>query len=138
MMIDCGAWQGSKEEFSKSVRDLKQHIGNRVDLLVVTHEHKDHVLGFELCEDLFTKDFEVGQTWMAWVEEDGDPFVEDWKKKDGLKKQALAAAAQRFQKAVVDPNFEAEIKALHRGAENLTATNASPACCASSRSCKWR
>lgn len=121
MMIDCGAWQGSKAEFSKYVRDLKQHVGNRVDLLVVTHEHKDHVLGFELCEDLFTNDFKVGQTWMAWTEEDGDPFVEDWKKKDGLKKKALAAAAQRFAQAVNDPNFKTEMKALHRGAENLAA-----------------
>lgn len=121
MMIDCGAWQGSKAEISKYVSDLKGYVDNRVDLLVVTHEHKDHVLGFELCEDLFTKNFEVGQTWMAWTEEDGDPFVEGWKKEDGLKKKALAAAAQRWEQALDDPNFKTEMKGLHRGAENLAA-----------------
>ena len=121
MMIDCGAWQGSKAEISKYVTDLKSYVDNHVDLLVVTHEHKDHVLGFELCEDLFTSDFEVGQTWMAWTEEDTDPKVKDWKKKDGLKKKALAAAAQKWDEAVNDPKFAANLKALHRGADNLAA-----------------
>lgn len=121
MMIDCGAWQGSKAEISKYVSDLKRHVGNGVELLVITHEHKDHVLGFEACEDLFTNDFKVGQTWMAWTEEDGDPFVEDWKKTDGLKKKALALAAQKWEQAINDPKFKTDMKALHRGAENMAA-----------------
>ena len=123
VMIDCGAWQGSKAEISKYVTDLKKHVDNQVDLLVVTHEHKDHVLGFELCQDLFKKDFKIGETWMAWTEEDGNPSVEKWKEKDGLKKkkQALAAAAQRFEQSGNDPSFHAEMKALYRGGDSLAA-----------------
>lgn len=119
MMIDCGAWQGSKAKFAEHVTELKKFVDNRVDLLVVTHEHKDHVLGFELCEDLFTNGFEVGETWMAWTEEDGDPLVEQWKRDDGLRKNALARAAHRLNEAVAEPGFTSNFQSLHRGAEML-------------------
>src|SRR5687768_17753853 len=66
MMIDCGAWSGDRAVFEKHVKDLKAYLNDKVDVLVVTHEHKDHVLGFERCADLFTTNFTVGKIWMAW------------------------------------------------------------------------
>jgi hypothetical protein len=121
MMIDCGAWTGDRAVFEKHIKDLKAYLRNKVDVLVVTHEHKDHVLGFERCADLFTKDFKVGKIWMSWAEKDGDDLVEAWKKDIGQKKKALAAAAQKLTTAVHAPAFATEMRSLHRGAERLEA-----------------
>lgn len=121
LMIDCGAWSGDKAVFEKHVKDLKAYVNNAVDVLVVTHEHKDHVLGFERCASLFTSGFTVGQVWMSWAEEDGDDLVEAWKKDIGQKKMALASAAGRLAAAVDQPGFQAEMRSVHRGGERLKA-----------------
>ncbi len=106
MMIDCGCWTGSKDRLKPFVKELIQDVEEHVDVLVVTHEHKDHVLGFERCEDLFTNGFRVDRIWMAWTEEDGDKQVEVWKKKYGDKKRALALAAQKVSNVVASQDFK--------------------------------
>jgi hypothetical protein len=121
MMVDCGAWSGDRAVFESHVKDLKAYLDDRVDVLVVTHEHKDHVLGFERCADLFTTNFTVGKIWMAWAEKDGDDLVEEWKKDIGQKKKALAAATQKLSAAVTAPGFQKEMRSLHRGEERLKA-----------------
>jgi Metallo-beta-lactamase superfamily len=121
MMIDCGAWSGDQAVFERHIKDLKAYLKDKVDVLVVTHEHKDHVLGFERCADLFTNDFKVGKIWMSWAERDGDDLVEGWKKELGQKKKALAAAAQKLSTVVHAQGFEAEMRSLHRGEERLKA-----------------
>jgi len=72
MMIDCGSCQGGPAEFKPYVDHLAKYVNNSVDLLVVTHEHNDHVNGFAKCEDIF-KDFKIGQAWFAWTEDPDDP-----------------------------------------------------------------
>lgn len=88
-------------------------------MLVVTHEHKDHVYGFEQCRNLFLKgEFEAKQIWMAWTEEDGVAPVEKWKKDYGEKRKALAAAAERLKTAVNLPSFAEQLGA-DRDPDNL-------------------
>src|SRR5262249_22719924 len=71
MMIDCGCWSGTKDVLKPYLKELKKDVEDRVDVLVVTHEHKDHVLGFERGKDLFTDgDFRAERIWMAWTEKD--------------------------------------------------------------------
>jgi hypothetical protein len=104
MMIDCGTWQGTKKEIATYVNDLKVYTGNKIDLLVVTHEHKDHVYGFDACKELFTNNFEIKKIWMAWTENDNpasagdslDDKVKDWKREHGQRKKALNIAAEQF------------------------------------------
>jgi hypothetical protein len=100
MLIDCGTWSGSKAKLTPFVRRLMAEVENHVHLLVVTHEHKDHVFGFEQCRDLFTDGgFTADRIWMAWTEEDGDPKVEKWKRDHGQKKLALGIVADRLDQA---------------------------------------
>jgi hypothetical protein len=106
MMIDCGVWSGSKEHLRPFMLDLKAYVNNKVDLLVITHEHLDHVSVFEACQDLFTTGFEVGTIWMGWSEDDSLSRIKKWKTEHGDKKKALAMAADRIEKAVNDPEFQ--------------------------------
>jgi hypothetical protein len=102
MMIDGGVIHGGKEYLSSFADNIKQATDGKLDLLVITHEHKDHVYMFEQCKEVF-KSFEIEELWMGWTEEDGEKTVEDWKKKYGEKKKALSIAAQKL-KGIVDNN----------------------------------
>jgi hypothetical protein len=121
MMIDCGCWNIEKPRLVPFIKELKKDMANRVDALVVTHEHKDHVFGFEQAEDMFTDGkFRAEQTWMAWTEEDGADDIEQWKQDHGDKKKSLAFAARKLSEAVKDPAFQEQVgaardpKVLHK------------------------
>jgi hypothetical protein len=66
IMIDCGTLS-STEYLSTAIDSLKPLLPkidgkHHVDLLVVTHEHKDHMTGFGM--DLW-EDFRFGAIWMS-------------------------------------------------------------------------
>jgi hypothetical protein len=104
MMIDCGVWTGSKEFLSEFVTDMLDYVDYHVDILVVTHEHKDHVSVFDTCKDLFEspKKFKVDKVWMGWTENEGLKAVKKWKKEYGQKNKALALAAKKINSIVKD------------------------------------
>lgn len=81
-LIDFGILQGSpgrRERHQAILDDLKATTGGRIDLLVCTHEHADHLSGFGAGWERFfggadqQPDFEVGTIWMAWTEDADDP-----------------------------------------------------------------
>jgi len=106
MMIDCGTWQGTQEYLAPFMEDLKAYVNNHLDLLVITHEHKDHVHLFDICKDQLTQEFAVDKTWMAWTENDKIKKVKDWQIEYGNKKKAMALAADRLQAAINDPLYK--------------------------------
>ena len=73
MMIDCGSCRGNQTDFLPYLTDLSASLPNKtIDLLVVTHEHNDHVNGFDKCIDIF-KELTIHEAWFAWTEKPGDP-----------------------------------------------------------------
>ena len=77
MLIDCGVVLGTADasaQMQRVVADLKKATDNHIDLLVVTHEHWDHVSGFNQAQDLF-KDLSVQQVWVAWTEDPKDALA---------------------------------------------------------------
>jgi len=123
MMIDCGTWSGDKETLSKYVRHLKEEVNNHVDVLVVTHEHKDHVHVFGACEDLFD-DFSVGEVWMSWTEDDLQPKVQEWQRTYGNQKKALGKAAKKLKEVVESPGFADQFLSERSGEVMLAARKA--------------
>jgi hypothetical protein len=72
ILIDCGSFKAQVQPIKAIVGhvidDLRDNDGTpRVDLLVVTHRHKDHIAGFA---DPRWSEVEVGEVWMPWTESD--------------------------------------------------------------------
>ncbi|WP_299615565.1 hypothetical protein [uncultured Tateyamaria sp.] len=78
VLIDCGSIKKdpklnkSTSEISKQViKDIRDDEGKaRIDILIASHRHKDHVAGFS---DPVWDDVEVGEVWLPWTESDADP-----------------------------------------------------------------
>ncbi|HRJ49272.1 MAG TPA: MBL fold metallo-hydrolase, partial [Phycisphaerales bacterium] len=76
MLIDCGMWEGSaaaKARMKQCVADIAKVTGGRLDILVVTHEHWDHVSGFSTGQgrDFFDR-ATIGRLLVAWTEDPGN------------------------------------------------------------------
>ncbi|MDB5000848.1 MAG: hypothetical protein JWR76_1925 [Mucilaginibacter sp.] len=121
MMIDCGVWKRSAAELRPYMEDLKKHVNGKVDLLIVTHEHVDHVSVFDLCKDVFIKDFEVKKVWMAWTEDDSLTEITIWKKDHGEKKKALKQAVEKLNAIVGSTGFQNSIRLSASGMDALKA-----------------
>jgi hypothetical protein len=73
----------------------KEGVGkSHLDVLVATHEHRDHVSGFGGDPSPFDEDvFKVDRVWVAWTEDPSDPFARKITKHKGDLKMAVAFAA---------------------------------------------
>ena len=108
MLIDCGvhmAVTGGTEKIREVVQDILDTTDGRLDVVVGTHEHWDHISGFKQAEDLF-RQFEVGEVWVAWTENEEDSFAKSLRKKRERAIRALGAAAQAMQGARGDTTPE--------------------------------
>lgn len=103
-LIDCGVLQriGSQEKkpatevarlhIGDAVADLETTTGGKLDLVIATHEHYDHLSGFILHNDVFER-FKIGAVWLAWTENDRDDLAVAIKEKRSKGLEALAALA---------------------------------------------
>lgn len=78
MMIDCGCISAGKDTFTDMIGDLKSLTGSVIDLLVVTHEHADHINGFEKSAALLSQ-ITFKKVWFAWTEDDQDAVANDYR-----------------------------------------------------------
>jgi glyoxylase-like metal-dependent hydrolase (beta-lactamase superfamily II) len=78
VLIDCGYKPGSPEYLNEgqTIEDIVEQIGEatdfHLDLVIITHEHQDHVNGFWKENDPYFKDFQIDEAWMAWTEDPKD------------------------------------------------------------------
>ncbi|EPX78969.1 ComEC/Rec2 family competence protein [Litoreibacter arenae] len=107
MLIDCGRKGGStpadlkdKGINSDDVIDaIWKDTGGRLDVVVVTHEHQDHVSGFPKKGDddhPFSK-FHVEDLWLAWTEDGTDPDANRYRELYGDKLLTLALAHEKLR-----------------------------------------
>jgi hypothetical protein len=99
MLIDCGIYKASPDAgdiMRAIVDDIAQTTDGRLDVLVSTHEHWDHISGFSQALDKFSE-MTIGETWLAWTENPKDAMARDLRKKyEGAKAKlvGLMASAQ--------------------------------------------
>lgn len=81
VLIDCGLKPKSEvknQKIDKIIDDINEATGGHIDIVIVTHEHQDHVNGFAKKKNkkhLFDKIKSIGQIWLAWTEDGTDDLA---------------------------------------------------------------
>src|SRR5215469_2977945 len=92
LLIDCGVLVGQVAG-RPDIRAVAQHIidstNKRLDVVIATHQHWDHLSGFIDAKDVF-KECTIGEVWMAWTENPSDPLAKKLAQKAKKTQMALA------------------------------------------------
>jgi hypothetical protein len=97
MLIDCGVVLGTSDpvnEMKKVLGDIAS-ITSRIDLLVVTHEHWDHLSGFIQVQDQFEK-LTINEVWLAWTEDPKDKLAAKLRSERRTAENALRMAVNHL------------------------------------------
>ncbi|WP_333848998.1 MBL fold metallo-hydrolase [Leclercia sp.] len=113
ILIDFGILMGSaqaEERMRQVAIDIVKMTGGqwddqgkiaqqgKLDLLIITHEHWDHLSGFSQAQDIFFNGLIIDKLWMAWTEDDNDDFANQLRQERDKRSVALAAVAEMIQK----------------------------------------
>jgi hypothetical protein len=136
MVIDCGLWTGSecgpecdKVTMREVVADIAESTAGKLDVLVITHEHMDHVSGFTApkgaTEGKFYWDaIEIDEVWLAWTEDPKDPDANALRKRfDDILLGLAAVGDQPSRFGIDEGSYQAhlirDVLALHTGETDL-------------------
>lgn len=96
VLIDCGVHMSGPGPYkmdqvvAQIVEDVTDADGvPRIDVIVMTHRHADHIVGFESQR---WGQVEVGEVWMPWTEHPTDPDAKKIRDKQSKKAKAIRAA----------------------------------------------
>jgi beta-lactamase superfamily II metal-dependent hydrolase len=72
VLIDCGVTPGTtKKGDIGTIKDAVAHMadetGKHLALIIATHRHQDHIIGFSRCREIF-EEFTVDAIWMPYWE----------------------------------------------------------------------
>lgn len=85
MLIECGSVDGPKirDVMKRVVQDIRETTLGQLDVVVVTHRHRDKLSGFIQAQEVFDH-IKVGQVWLNWTENPDDPAVRQLRRKLNL------------------------------------------------------
>ena len=96
VLIDCGVHMSGPGPYKmdqvaeRIIDDVRDEDGvPRIDVVVVTHRHADHISGFE--SDRWGE-VEVSEVWMPWTEHPTDPEARKIRDKQSKKAKSIRAA----------------------------------------------
>jgi hypothetical protein len=113
IMIDCGLIQGAPnatDAMRAVVDDIVAATGDgsgrgKIDLVVGTHQHWDHLSGFVQAKDTFAR-IDVGAVWLAWTEDPNDAQAKRLAAQRGTALRALQVAETRLRLAERDDDAD--------------------------------
>jgi beta-lactamase superfamily II metal-dependent hydrolase len=72
LLFDCGVHPaGDAGTLEAVVANIAEETDERLDLIVASHAHEDHIAGFGRHADVFSS-FEIGEVWLPWSENKND------------------------------------------------------------------
>lgn len=96
VLIDCGSLGATTTgiRMAEVAESIERTTDGHLDLLVATHEHKDHVSGFLTEKEVFDR-IDVDHVWLAWTEDAEDELAQEIQKHQGdlITAAKLAATA---------------------------------------------
>jgi hypothetical protein len=99
MLIDCGVhhqYPDREKKMRLLVRDIAKATANHLHVVVVTHEHTDHLYGFKYGRKIFD-DMKIDNLWLAWSEDPTNPIAKQLKQLYGMRIRALTAAINQLK-----------------------------------------
>ena len=99
VLIDCGVFfgtEGAQQRMQHIAADIEAVTGGRLDILVATHEHWDHLAGFSFAQDVFER-MAISEVWVAWTEDPQNPIANQLRRSRQQAVQALWAVTQRLR-----------------------------------------
>ncbi len=109
ILIDCGVLTGTDDAaraMQAVVADVVQATGKRLDVLVVTHEHWDHVSGFLQAKEEFKK-LPIGEVWLAWTEDPRSELANQLRKQKSKAQKVVGLARQKLGLAAAPESSDA-------------------------------
>ncbi|NIP55873.1 MAG: MBL fold metallo-hydrolase [Phycisphaerae bacterium] len=102
VLIDCGVHmrqdKGSKR-LGEVMTNLIGATGGKLDVVVVSHEHADHLSGFvQKGSPFINSRIEVDRFWVAWTEKVGDPQADRLRRKRGAARKIIQKAVEKIRK----------------------------------------
>jgi beta-lactamase superfamily II metal-dependent hydrolase len=124
ILIDCGVHSQSQfKGLKEAVIAMEKETKGKLDVIVATHAHADHISGFGSEDEVFEQ-IEVGEVWLPWLEDLSDPRA----KKLHTKAAALTALIDAHMSkagAAPDPLVEwVTLNALGAKGRSSTGNNA--------------
>ena len=91
LVIDSGVIKGTTnpaERMREVAEDIEKETGGRIDALVVTHEHWDHVSGFTEAREVWER-IQIGEVWLAWTEDPKEDLANKLRRDRNSKKATI-------------------------------------------------
>ena len=110
VLIDCGVFMGTpggRERMVEIAEDIERVTGGQLDVLVATHEHWDHLSGFQYAEDVFRR-LNINEVWLAWTEDPQHPLARTLRAQRHSSLRGLHAAVEQLQ--TLDSKHASEIR----------------------------
>lgn len=112
VLIDFGVLQGTpgaRETMREVAADIAAVSGGRLDAVVATHEHWDHVSGFSQAADVLAG-VSVDEAWLGWTELPHDPQATSLRERRRIALRAIDGAASALR--AVDGDRAARLEGL--------------------------
>ena len=107
VLIDCGYKPGSpafvhQRQITEIVDHIKESTDSHLDLVIITHEHQDHLNGIWKKIDPYFEGLDIEEAWMAWTENPEDDDANALRKRHHDTLLGLIAARRALALAVGD------------------------------------
>ncbi len=123
-LIDFGAhMHGEIGTMDQIMENIEETTGSKLEIIVATHAHRDHISGFGKFADRFAQ-FTIGEVWLPWTDNPRDQDAASLKKKHLALYDALETHLRLGLGATeADPKYAAALDALSNLKGNETATS---------------
>lgn len=126
ILIDCGVLTGTPGAggiMRAIAEDIRKTCDGRLDLVIATHQHADHLSGFAQAASLFFGDaIRIDTLWLAWTEDPADAQATALRKRFDHSRAKLTALAEAIVRSPPGSAFAAAPKGALAGLDAFVAT----------------
>lgn len=116
MLIDCGVLKGTEaatEKIKCVAANIAEETEKNINLVIATHQHWDHISGFEQAQDSFNQiDFE--EVWLGWTEDPDNETAKNLRNAFKGNLRGMHNALKKMNGLVENEDYE-QIKDLLEG-----------------------